>query len=173
MSAEPITEDQLDDLQWQTFHYYLREVNEANGLVADKTEPGSPCSIAAVGMSLATQPILVERMLLPRELLARRALRKLRFFWNSLQGREPDATGYKGFYYHFLDMQTGRRVGNCELSTIDSAFLIAGFLTAASYFDGDTAEEHEIRTLADALYRRVDWRWALNDGATVTHGWKP
>jgi hypothetical protein len=173
MSAEPITEDELDDLQFQTLQYYLQEVNEANGLVADKTEPGAPCSIAAVGLTLASQPILVERMLLPRELLARRALKKLRFFWNSPQGPEPDATGYKGFYYHFLDMQTGRRVWNCELSTIDSAFLLAGFLTSATYFDHDTAEEQEIRTLADALYRRVDWRWACNGGATVTHGWRP
>jgi hypothetical protein len=173
VAEETFTADQLDDLQWQTFQYYLREINEANGLIADKTEPGAPSSIAAVGMTLASQPILVERMLLPRELLARRALKKLRFFWNSPQGPEADATGYKGFYYHFLDMQTGRRVWNCELSTVDSGFLLAGFLTAAAYFDRDTPEEQEIRTLADALYRRVDWRWALNGGPTLTHGWRP
>ena len=77
------------------------------------------------------------------------------------------------FYYHFLDMQTGRRAWQCELSTIDSTFLLAGALMAGMYFDADTAEEHEIRTLADALYRRADWQWAQNQGATVTHGWKP
>jgi hypothetical protein len=105
--------------------------------------------------------------------VARRVLQKLRFFWNSPQGPEPDAAGYKGFYYHFLDMETGRRVWNCELSTVDSAFLLAGMLTAATYFGADAEEEQEIRTLADALYGRVDWRWAQNGGATVTHGWKP
>src|SRR5438552_8459360 len=124
-------------------------------------------------MALATAPLAAERGASPREFMARRTLSRLRFFWNSPQGTQPDATGYKGFYYHFLDMETGRRVWDCELSTVDSAFLLAGMLTVATYFDQDTAEEQEIRTLGDALYRRADWRWALNGGATVTHGWKP
>jgi hypothetical protein len=102
-----------------------------------------------------------------------RTLATLRFFWNSPQGPEPDATGYQGFYYHFLDMQTGRRVWKCELSTVDTAFLLAGALTAAIYFDVATSDEHEIRTLADALYSRADWSWAQDKGATLTHGWKP
>ena len=100
-------------------------------------------------------------------------LRTLRFFANSPQGPEPDATGYKGFYYHFLDMESGRRVWNCELSTIDSAFLFAGMLATASYFDGDDPVEYEIRTLAHQLYERADWNWARNGGAAVTHGWRP
>jgi hypothetical protein len=103
----------------------------------------------------------------------RRTLAALRFFWASPQGRVPDATGYKGFYYHFLDMKTGRRAGRCELSTVDTAFLFAGMLGAAAYFDQDGEDEREIRTLADVLYRRADWQWARNGGATVTHGWKP
>jgi hypothetical protein len=102
-----------------------------------------------------------------------RTLVTLRFFWNSPHGPEPDATGYQGFYYHFLDMRTGRRAWQCELSTIDTAFLLAGMLTAGSYFDADTSDEHEIRTLADALYRRANWHWAQNQEATLTQGWKP
>ncbi|TAJ20507.1 MAG: hypothetical protein EPO60_05075, partial [Rugosibacter sp.] len=102
-----------------------------------------------------------------------RTLATLRFFWNSPQGPESDATGYQGFYYHFLDMQTGRRAWHCELSTIDSAFLFAGMLTAGRYFDADTVDENEIRTLADGLYRRANWQWAQNQGETLTHGWKP
>jgi hypothetical protein len=70
-------------------------------------------------------------------------------------------------------MQTGRRAWQCELSTIDSTFLLAGALTARIYFDADTVNEREIRSLADALYHRADWQWAQNEGATVTHGWKP
>jgi hypothetical protein len=167
------SEEELNALQWATIEYYIRELNYRNGLIADKTEPGSPASIAAMGMALATIPILAEREHLPRRLLAKRLLNRIRFLWNSPQGTEPDATGYKGFYYHFLDMETGRRAGQCELSTVDSAFLLAGILTVAAYFDQDTEDEHEIRTLADALYRRADWRWALNGGATITHGWKP
>jgi hypothetical protein len=168
-----LTDEELDALQWTTLEYYIREENYSNGLIADKTQPGSPASIAAVGMALATLALAAERAYLPRELMAERVLNKLQFFWSSPHGPEPDATGYKGLYYHFLDMKSGRRVWNCELSTVDSAFLLAGALTAATYFDRDTEDEYEIRSLADALYRRADWRWALNGGATVTHGWKP
>ena len=91
----------------------------------------------------------------------------------SSAGAGADASGYKGFFYHFLDIETGRRVWQCELSTIDSAFLFAGMLTAATYFDHDTADEAEVRRLADALYRRADWDWARNGGPTITHGWRP
>ena len=173
MEPVTLTEDQLEALAWVSVEYFLKEVNHQNGLIRDKTQDGAPASIAAVGMALATAPLAVERGGAPRDFMARRTLTRLRFFWNSPHGPEPDATGYKGFYYHFLDMETGRRVWDCELSTVDSAFLFAGMLTAAAYFDQDTALEHEIRTLADALYRRADWRWAQNGGATLTHGWRP
>jgi hypothetical protein len=167
------TEEDLGRLQWTTLDYYLKESNFANGLIRDKTDPAAPASIAAVGMALAATPVLVERGVFPRDFAARLALKRLQFFHASPQGPEPDATGYKGFYYHFLDMETGRRVWQCELSTVDSAFLFAGMLTVATYFDGDTAEEAEVRRLADALYRRADWDWARDGGPTLTHGWRP
>jgi hypothetical protein len=110
---------------------------------------------------------------MPRAAAVERTLTTLRFFWNSPQGTEPGSTGDHGFYYHFLDMQTGRRAWQCELSTIDSALLLAGALAAGIYFWEDAADEREIRAHADALYRRADWQWAQNQGATVTHGWKP
>ncbi|WP_287086840.1 glucoamylase family protein [Mesorhizobium sp.] len=160
-------------LQRETFDYFLNEVNPANGLILDKTAPHWPASIAATGLGLACYPVGVERGFMAREAAASRTLATLRFFWTSPQGPEPDATGYRGFYYHFLDMQTGRRAWQCELSTIDTSFLLAGALAAAAYFDGDTTEEQEIRALADALYRRADWQWAQNQDATVTHGWTP
>src|SRR5438132_13998692 len=99
MHQVKVTEEELDALQWTTIEYYLREVNFRNGLIADKTQPGSPASIAAVGMSLASLPVVAERERSLREFTAARALTKLRFFWNSPQGPEPDVTGYKGFYY--------------------------------------------------------------------------
>jgi hypothetical protein len=70
-------------------------------------------------------------------------------------------------------MKTGRRAWESELSTIDTTFLLAGALASAAYFDRETAGEREIRTLADALYRRADWRWARNGGLTVAHAWTP
>ena len=174
MSARTLNVDaELERLQCESFNYFLHETNPANGLVRDKSAADWPASIAATGLALAAYPVGVERGFMTRAGAVERTLATLRFFWNSPQGPEPDATGYHGFYYHFLDMQTGRRAWKCELSTVDSAFLLAGALTAGIYFDADTADEREIRTLADALYRRADWQWAQNQGATVTHGWKP
>jgi len=163
----------LNAIQKEAFEYFQKAVNPANGLIADKSRPGWPASIAATGLALASYPVGVERGLISRDDAVRLTLTTLRFFGASEQSTAKDATGYKGFYYHFLDMQTGRRVWNCELSTVDSTFLIAGALAAAAYFDRDTEDEREIQQTADALYRRVDWRWAQHGGATVTHGYKP
>jgi hypothetical protein len=163
----------LEALQREAFTYFLHEVNLSNGLVRDKTQEGSLASIAVIGLALSAYPVGVERGWMTRSEASDRTLKALRFFLSSSQGTAVDATGYKGFYYHFLDMQTGKRCSGCELSTVDTAFLLAGMLTAAAYFTTEVADEHEIRTLADELYRRVDWRWAQDGGSTVTHGWKP
>jgi hypothetical protein len=163
----------LDLLRRQTFDFFRHEANPANGLLPDKTQPGSPSSIAAVGMGLSVYVVAVERELLSRADAIERSLTILRFFHSSHQGPEPDATGYKGFYYHFIDIKTGRRAWRCELSTIDTAIFMAGVLTVATYFTGKSDGESEIRELADVLYRRVDWKWALDNGTTICHGWKP
>ncbi|HMD53641.1 MAG TPA: hypothetical protein VKJ65_03715, partial [Phycisphaerae bacterium] len=138
-------EAELEILQRESFSYFLHETNPVNGLVIDKTAPDWPASISATGFALAAYPVGIERGLMSRPAAVERTLATLRFFWNSPHGPEPDATGYQGFYYHFLDMRTGRRAWQCELSTVDSAFLLAGVLTAGSYFDVDTADEQEIR----------------------------
>src|ERR1044072_6830483 len=122
-------------LQFETVLYYLHETNPDNGLVRDKTDPNAPVSIAAVGMALATIPVVIERGVLFRDFAAKITRKRLRYLLECPQGPEPDATGYKGFFYHFLDIETGRRVWKCELSTIDTAFLLAGALTVATYFD--------------------------------------
>jgi hypothetical protein len=164
---------ELETLQHQSFSYFLHETNPVNGLVIDKSAPGWPASVAAVGLALTAYPVAVQRGMMTRAAAIGRTLTTLRFFWHSPQGPEPDATGYKGLYYHFLDMQTGRRAWQCELSTVDSAFFLAGALAAAAYFTDDEADEAEIRSLADTLYRRADWQWAQNGGQTITHGWRP
>jgi hypothetical protein len=163
----------LDDLKCKTFEYFRHEWNKSNGLIADKNEPGSPASIAVLGMGLTVYTIAVERGLLERSEAIARTLAALRFLHKSHQGIEPDATGYKGFYYHFLDMQTGKRAWKSEISTIDTALLMAGVLAVQSYFDGENADEAEIRQTADFLYRRVEWPWALNKQNTFSHGWTP
>ncbi len=165
--------DMLDDLRQATFEFFRQEVNPRNGLIPDKTQLGSPSSIAALGMALSVYAVAVERDLLSRADAAGRTLTLLKFLYTSHQGPEPDATGYKGFYYHFLDMQTGRRAWSCELSTIDTAILMAGVLSVAMFFVDENDQEREIRQLADRLYRRVDWTWALNQRRTLSHGWTP
>ena len=166
-------EEMLSILQCETFEYFLKEMNPQTGLIADKTEPGAPSSIAAVGMGLSSYVVAVERGYMSRTEAAKRTFTVLKFLYSGHQGPEKDATGYKGFYYHFLDMQTGKRASESELSTIDTAILMAGVLTARHYFTNDDKKENEIRELADELYGRVDWQWAQNGQDTITHGWKP
>lgn len=168
-----LQERELLGLQRATFEYFRKETNPENGLVPDSTRQGAHSSIAAIGFALAAYPIGVERAFITRAEAAERTLTTLRFFANSPQGTGPEAIGYKGFYYHFLDMKTGRRAWQCELSTMDTTYLLAGALTAAAYFDRQEAAEREIRRLGEALYRRADWQWAQNGAATVTMGWKP
>lgn len=162
----------LDELQRNTFAYFLKEYNEQNGLTRDKTGDGRS-SIAATGLALACIPIAVEREFITRDEAIQRTLTTLRFFKESRQGKQPRATGYKGFYYHFLDMETGERELRCEISTIDTALLVAGFLTVATYFSGNAENEKQIRSIAEDLYARVDWQWALNNGLSLSHGWRP
>ena len=165
--------ERLDRLQRHAFDYFLHETNPNNGLVADNSQLGAPASIASVGFALGAYVVGVERDWISRREAIQRTLSTLRFFWTSEQSPAPNATGHKGFYYHFLDMKTGKRAGKCELSTIDTGILLAGMLLAAAFFDRDTKQEQEIRTLADDIYHRVDWKWACNGKATITHGWTP
>jgi hypothetical protein len=168
------TDDALiERLQRSAFDYFLVHTNPENGLVADTSNKGSHCSIAAVGFALSSYPVGVERGWIERTAAAEIVLTTLIFFADSRQGQERHATGHRGFYYHFIDMKRGSRVWNSELSTIDSALLILGVLTAAAYFTGEDDVETSIRELATVLYERMDWGWALNRGQTLAMGWKP
>jgi hypothetical protein len=163
----------LETLQAQTFLYFLKYLNPENGLIADKSDPDSHSSIAAEGLGISSYVVGIERNLISRKEGVDKILTILKFFHDGHQGPEEDAMGYKGFYYHFLHMDTGRRAWECELSTIDTAIFISGVLTAACYFIRENKEEKEIRELAEILYRRIDWQWALNGGNMICHGWKP
>ncbi len=163
----------LDQLQRAAFDYFPRAMNPRNGLVADNSRINSPVSIAVVGFALSAYPIAVERGWMQRDTAVQYCLSALRFFRDSDQSGGPAATGYKGFYYHFLDIETGARVWQSELSMVDTALLISGMLTAGQYFDAATSDESELRALVDFLYRRVDWRWAQDGADTIRQGWKP
>jgi hypothetical protein len=173
MSETATRGDDLDKLQQDTLRYFLRAANPGHGLIADSSREGAPCSIAATGLGLAAYVVGAERGFLPRREAAQRTLSVLRFFRDSPQGEDPDAAGHRGFYYHFLDMKTGRRTWQCELSMMDSAILIAGALSSGRYFSAAADDEREIREIAGFLYERVDWPWAAANGPVLRMGWKP
>jgi hypothetical protein len=166
-------EQTLDLLHRAAFDYFLQAINPANGLIADTSRANSPASIAVVGFALSVYPVAVDRGWLTRVDAVQRCLSVLRFFRDSDQSGSPEATGFKGFYYHFLDMQTGVRVWRSELSTIDTALLIAGALTTSRYFTANTPDETELRQVVEMLYLRIDWPWSQGRATTIRQGWKP
>ncbi|MDI3517302.1 MAG: hypothetical protein PWP09_1368 [Thermotogota bacterium] len=155
-------EELLDYIQKKTFDYFWNEVNPSNGLVRDRSTKDSPCSIAAVGFALTAIPIGIERGWISYDEGYQRVLTTLKTF---VEGK---VEGKNGFFYHFVDMNTGKRVWNCELSSIDTSLLIAGALFAGEYFAGT-----EVEKLAEQLYRNVDWQWMMADDGTLYMGWKP
>jgi hypothetical protein len=176
ISATPhVLDDEafLDLVQRTAFDYFWYETNPANGLIKDRSSDPSRSSIAAVGFGLSVLTVGIDRGWVSREAVRARVLTTLQFLGNSPHGPEADATGYKGFYYHFLDMQTGRRDGGSELSTIDTALLLGGVLHVQEYFDQDDVIEAQIRALANDLYSRIDWPWMQVRSARICHGWRP
>lgn len=164
----------LDDLEERTFRWFWDLAQPENGLVPDRWPTPSFSSIAAVGFGLTAYPIGAERGWVTRAEARRRVLTTLRFLAQAPQGPEPTGkTGYKGFFYHFLDMKTGTRFKQVELSTIDTTLLLAGVLFCQSYFDRDEPEEAKIRSLAEDLYRRVEWTWIRPRAPLVSMGWIP
>jgi len=170
----------LDTLQYRSFLYFVNEINPENGLVKDRSTEKSPASIAAVGWGVTVWAIGAEHNWITRHKAAELTLNLIRFLYKSEQSVESDATGYNGFYYHFLNMETGKREWNCELSTIDTAWLLAGIRFAVQYYNQNTAVEKEIRELGNKITNRVNWDWTIinkskHDGhkGLVTMSYKP
>ncbi len=164
----------LDDLERRTFDFFWETTDARTGLTPDRWPTRSFCSIAAVGFALSAYTVGVERRFVTRAQARDRVLTTLRTFRDAPQGPQASGVaGHKGFFYHFLDMQRGTRFDRCELSTVDTALLLAGALNCQSYFDGNDAAEAEIRSLADELYARVDWRWAQVRPPAIVLGWAP
>jgi hypothetical protein len=164
----------LDTVARRTFDFFWETTNPRNGLTPDRWPTHSFSSIAAVGFALTAYPIGVERGWVSRDAARERVLTTLRFFWTAPQGDAPSGvTGDHGFFYHFLDMDSGLRFGHVELSTIDTSLLLAGILACRDYFDRGDPGEAELRALADSIYARVDWQWARDNNVVVTMGWRP
>ncbi len=166
MTAPPYTEEDLHKLQKSSFGYFLHEADASTGLVRDSTHAGSPASIAAAGLGAR----LVHRgrgasagsCSVGKSAAGRSP--DPQFFWNSPQGEDADAAGYKGFFYHFLDMRTGRRAWNCELSTVDTAHSCSPARSRRRHISAAREARSARSGRSPTALRRVDWQWAANGG---------
>jgi hypothetical protein len=161
-------------VEHRTFRFFWETANATNGLVPDRWPTKSFSSIAAVGFGLVAYGIGAERGYVTRRFARDRVLLTLRTFLNLPQG--PGATGmggYHGFFYHFLDMDTGVRFKDVELSTIDTTWLLAGVLFCQSYFDRNDPTESAIRDAAQQLYERTEWDWEQPRAPAISMGWYP
>jgi hypothetical protein len=155
----------LADLEQRTFRFFWDTANPKNGLVPDRYPTPSFSSIAAVGFALTAYPIGVQRGYITRAQAGQRVLATLRFL--------AHASTQHGFFYHFLDMRTGARANESEISTVDTSLLLAGVLFCQGYFDRQNPQESEIRRLGEEIYRRVDWPWAQPRPPAIALAWTP
>lgn len=164
----------LEYVQRTAFDYFWYEANPANGLVRDRDDPAAACSVAALGFGLSAIPIGIERGWITRSEGTARVRTALQTLWSRPQGDAlTGTTGYRGWFYHFLDLETGLRAGSSELSSIDTALLLAGVLDVRQFFDAPTTDEASIRRLADGLVNRVDWEWMRDGQPALRFGWRP
>ena len=175
---KPGEDKMLDSIQHKTFLFFLNEKHPEKGIVKDRTTSTSPCSIAATGFGLPSLAIGAERKWISRKEAAEITLRIFKFFMGSVQSAAKDVTGYKGFYYHFLKMDSGTREWNCELSSVDTGLLMMGVIFARNYYNLDNDVEKQIRSLAAKLLERIDWNFMQMPGNgeyayTISMGWVP
>ncbi len=158
----------LDSIQHKTFLFFLNEHHPEKGIVKDRAALWAPASIAATGFGIPSFAIGAERKWITRKQAADITLKMLRFFAGSVQSTDTNATGYKGFYYHFLRMNTGTREWKCELSSIDTGLLMMGVIFARNYYNADNDTENQIRSLAAILLGRMEWKF-MQLSATSKH----
>lgn len=156
----------LDDVQQRAVRYFIEQSDPVTGLTRDRAPANgsssrAPSSVAATGFALTAWCIADQRGWTPPGEARRQVVKTLRFL-------AAQHANERGWFYHFVDATTGDRVWNCEASTIDTALLLNGALTAREYL-----RDPEVGALVDQIYSRIDWRWALDGGATLTHGWRP
>jgi len=156
----------LEEIERTAFDFFWNEASPTTGQVKDRTlaagnDTHTIASIAATGFGLSGLCIAAERGYRAKKEIAERVRRTLDFLWRSLPNEH-------GFFYHFIDMNSGERHWKCEISSIDTSLLLCGVLTARQYF-----AEAEIQDLATKIYERVDWPWMLNGGKTFSMGWHP
>ncbi len=164
----------LDEVERRTFRWFWDLVDK-NYQVPDRHPKRDFSSIAATGFGLTAYCIGAERGYVTRAQSADKVVKTLRVLWAMPQGdAKVGVSGYKGFYYHFLDHENSLRFKDVELSSIDTGLLMAGVLSVMSYFDKENDPiEKEIHELTEKLYQRVDWSFFLNEKKNLSMGYHP
>ncbi|MGH9642050.1 MAG: hypothetical protein ACRD3Q_06450 [Terriglobales bacterium] len=164
----PITDDQfLDQMEQAAFRFFWQRAGADTGQVMDRAyasgaaDSRTVSSIAATGFGLTALCIGAQRGYIPSSQIQARVLTTLNFIWTQLPQQN-------GLFYHFVDMNTGARARQSEVSSIDTAILLCGVLTCRQFF-----QDTEIQNLATQIYERVNWPWMLNGGTTFSMGWTP
>jgi len=156
----------LDEIERNAFDFFWNEAGKTTGQVKDRAllngnDSHTIASIAATGFGLSALCIGETRGYGKKEDITERVRTTLRFLWQKLPHEH-------GFYYHFVDVNSGERQWKCEISSIDTSLLLCGILTARQHFS-----DPEIQDLATKIYERVDWPWMLNGGNMFSMGWHP
>jgi len=156
----------LDQVQRASFLFFWEQASPTTGMVKDRAlaagnDTRTAASIAATGFGLTALCIGHKRGYGDATQIQSRVTATLTFLLNQL-------TNVNGFFYHFIDMNTGVRLWNCEVSSIDTSIVLCGVLTCRQYF-----QDAQIQSLASQIYNRVNWPWMLNGGAAFSMGWTP
>ena len=174
-SKDPVVKTfSIHELEKRTFHYFWDLAHPENFQIPDRYPTLTFSSIAATGFGLSTYITGVENKFITRRQAAQRTLRTLVKLWHLPQGPEAEGVaGHKGFFYHFLTLDKAERFKQVELSSIDTGLLMAGILSAMSYYDAENITEDSIRMMSDSLFRRVEWDWMYNSTDRLSMGWHP
>ena len=177
----PLTADDetmLDSIQKKTFLFFMGEHHPDWGIVKDRTASWAPASIASTGFGLPAFAIGAERGWITREEAAQITLNTVNFLVSSKQSPDTLASGYRGFFYHFLRMDTGLREWRCELSSVDTGLLMMGILFARNYYDRENETEEQIRSQAAKLLGNIEWDFMMMPDTgqyanQISMGWHP
>jgi hypothetical protein len=153
-------------LEHASFLFFWEQANPDTGLIKDRcnvrnNDKGIVASIASMGFGLTAICIADRRGYISHAEARARVLQTLSFLSRKLPT-------HRGFYYHFANMNTGERVWDSEVSSVDTSILLCGVLTCGQYF-----EDKDIRELAESIFNRVDWTWLSEDTSLISHGWTP
>ncbi|MFP5235739.1 MAG: glucoamylase family protein [Acidobacteriota bacterium] len=157
----------LNELEKANFLFFWEQGNPTTGLIKDRCNVRTPdtsvaASIASVGFGLTAICIAQMRGFVSYADARLRVISTLSFLWHKLPT-------HRGFFYHFANINTGERLWDSEVSSIDTAILLCGALTCKAYFKSDK----DIQQLAHAIFDRVDWSWLSEDTSLLSHGWTP